>query len=222
MTIIACVLRSGGIYGGEHVNRLGEQLSRFAIDRGFICLTDIVDLHAPMFDEIVPLKHRWPGWFSKIELFAMPGPVLYLDLDVSIIGDLAPLLKLAETVDFAMCQGFWGAEDPNPRNSSIMAWRANAPAHLYELFTVAPEAFCKKHSVRNSWGDQGFIATHYGAPIPAIQDLLPGMVCSFKRGALMGEDLKDARIICSHGEPRPWAHGGADQWLAARGFIRFA
>ena len=37
-----------------------------------------------------------------------------------------------------------------------------------------------------------------------------------KRGALLGHDIDDCRVLVSHGKPRPWEFGGADMWLAKR------
>ena len=222
-TTVICVLRSGGDFDHGHVARLALQVRAHSPEgTPFICLTDQPERVGHWCAQ--PLRHGWPGWWSKVEALAVPGPCLYLDLDVSIIGDLGPLLALAGEVDFAMSAGFWGAEDPNPRNSSVMMWRADGPAHLHDLFSAAPEVFMRKHTkmpgARTRWGDQGFIAENYGADIPAIQDLLPGMVASFKRDALRGADLAACRALVSHGRPRPWDGDGADNWLRKVGLGR--
>jgi len=46
------------------------------------------------------------------------------------------------------------------------------------------------------------------------------MLYSFRLEVLSrgAKNLADARIIVSHGLPRPWHVQGADAWLAAHGF----
>ena len=63
----------------------------------FVCLTNVPD----EFDEtmeVIPLKHNWKGWWSKLELFR-PGVfedgdrVFYLDLDSVIVQSLIPFFE---------------------------------------------------------------------------------------------------------------------------------
>lgn len=210
-TTVLCVLRLGGGFDHGHVARLRHQVRRHAPRSPFVALTD---------SKIVPadcarrLEHGWPGWWSKVEALRVPGPCLYLDLDVSVVGDLGPLLDEAARHDLVMCRGFWGDEDPNPLNSSIMGWRGDAPRRLHDLFLTRPAEFIGRGRARACWGDQGFIAANFEGRIAAWQDLLPGAVVSYKRGALRGERMDDCRVLASHGDPRPWAPGGADEWLA--------
>ncbi|TIU11448.1 MAG: hypothetical protein E5W40_11410, partial [Mesorhizobium sp.] len=43
--------------------------------------------------EVIPLRYRWPLWWSKMELFRseLPDDWLFFDLDTSIIGSLADM-----------------------------------------------------------------------------------------------------------------------------------
>lgn len=211
-TTVACVWKTGGIYTASHVDRLKAQVERHApTGTPFMCLSDFAT-----YSTTSAMKHGWPGWWSKVELLNHEGPILYLDLDVNVIGDLGPLLEAAWRHDLVMARGFWGPDDPNEFNSSVMAWRFDAPSQLYDLFLTDPDRFMEEGKRRDRWGDQGFIAAHHKGQILAWQDKLPGMVCSYKRGALMGENLDDCRVLVSHGDPKPWATGGADEWLRAR------
>lgn len=210
---VACVLRSGGDYDHGHVARLAMQVrANSPAGTPFICLTDVpekVGLHCAR-----RLAHDWPSWFSKIETFGVPGPILYLDLDVSIIGDLAPLLDLATSTDFAMLRDFWGMH-PHGVNSSVMAWKGDV-SHLYREFASAPSAHMSVYRTKDRWGDQAFVRDHHGDHIDLIQALLPGKVIFYKGEALPGGDLSDCRVLVSHGLPRPWDIGGADEWMSRR------
>ena len=71
MTTIACVLRSGGDYGPEWVEKLAcsaGNVMGYRLGLRFVCLTDMEVPHV----ECIPLAYGWPGWFSKLELFR-PG-----------------------------------------------------------------------------------------------------------------------------------------------------
>ena len=111
-----------------------------------------------------PPAHGWPGWWSKCEALAAPGPALYLDLDVSIVGDLEPLLAVARVAPFCMCRGWWGDQDPNPWNSSVVGWAGDAGA-VYHEFLKAPQAHMSAYRGRDRWGDQAFMKDHWpGGP----------------------------------------------------------
>lgn len=217
MVSVLCVLKSGGDYKPAHAARLYDQFLQHAPVDGcdFACLTDLVpevsDLNVPA----VPLTAGWPGWWSKIEALAAPGPALYLDLDTSIVGDLSPLIEVAKIAPLCMCRGFWGNDDPNPWNSSVIGWAGDA-ASIYREFAKAPKAHMSAYGNRDKWGDQAFIKDHWPGGAGSIwlwQDKLPGMVLSFKRDVLRGADWRDVRVVVSHGKPRPWDRDGADAWL---------
>ena len=48
----------------------------------FYCLTNDPQLNL-LKTEKIPLKYKWPTWWSKFELFNIKGPVLYFDLDIT-------------------------------------------------------------------------------------------------------------------------------------------
>ncbi|KRS17530.1 hypothetical protein [Roseovarius indicus] len=187
------VLRSGGEYEECHVDRLREQCEKHAPDTEFVCLSDIGG---------TALLHDWPGWWAKIEVFRFQGPILFVDLDTTIRGDLRPIL------DAAACHEFIALEDFNPRlrkmGSGLMAW-GGSMSHIYETFCANPDAHMAKCTTRRHFGDQGFIEpltegrTYW-------QDILPGSVVSWKKHCKSGVP-DDAKIVCFHGKPRPWDVG---------------
>ncbi|MCB1567828.1 MAG: hypothetical protein KDI69_03285 [Xanthomonadales bacterium] len=185
---ILTVLRSGGEYRSEHVERLRQQCAEHAPGVQFDCLT-----------EGAGLESDWPGWWAKIECFRVPGPVLYMDLDTTVLGSLEPLLQAAEQNDFIALRDF----NPNQREmgSGLMAWRGDM-SHLLREFERDPTEHMARCTTPRYWGDQGFIE-----PLTKgrayWQDVVPGAVVSFKKHCAEGVP-RGARVVCFHGKPRPW------------------
>lgn len=217
---VVCVLKTGGDYDYGHVARLVQQVRAHGRGVPFTCLTD--DPRAMEAGYARPLSRGWPGWWSKAEAWSLPGPILLLDLDVTITNDLAPLLEVARQHDLVACRNFWDG-DRHHINSSVVAWRGNAGPQLHEAFVADPEGFMCEYGPPPQpfrWGDQGFIAEHALCHVEMWQDLLPGAVLSFKRDLLRGADASRLTVCVSHGQPKPWAADGADAWLAAHKIFR--
>lgn len=189
----ACVLKSGGQYGVEHVARLRQHLPS---GRELVCLTDMPKADAIDGVRVVPLVNGWPGWWSKIELFrpdVFSGPVLYLDLDVVVHADPTPLLRH----DFTMCVDFI---KPELRNSSVMSWGVDMP-HVYQTFKGDPKGLQRRFKSWPSIGDQAFIQSVTDpATFPA------GDVVSWRLDCADG--IPDgAKVVAFHGKPKPWEVG---------------
>jgi hypothetical protein len=205
MIPVACVLRSGGLYGPAHVVRLRDMLVEHApAGTELICLTDMPDLLRVDGIRVRGIQHRWPGWWSKIELLSLPGPLLYLDLDVTICRPLAPLLAMVDQHPFLISRDFWDLW-PHQLNSSVMSWRGGAVRHVYEAFVDDPAGNMEGYATGERWNDQGWIRDHYEGDLVFFQDLLPGSVMSYKREILGRRDPTDNLIVCVfHGQPKPW------------------
>lgn len=192
---ILTVLRSGGEYRPEHVDRLRAQCAEHAPGIAFRCLSDVPGVGAP-------LEHGWPGWWSKIEAFGVPGPVLYMDLDTHVVGGLAPLLGVAARDRFTVLRDF------NPRSrvmgSGLMAWSGDMRG-LRDRFAATPGRHMAANRSSRWWGDQGFIERHEEGFI-FWQEALPGAVVSWKKHCRAGIPA-GARVVCFHGKPRPWEVG---------------
>lgn len=192
--IILTVLKSGGDFRTEHVLRLRDQCRAYAPGVQFECLTDIIGL-----PQSVGLTHNWRGWWSKMEAFGIKGPVLYLDLDTTIVAPLQPLL------DVACSHAFVGLRDfgypARELGSGLMAWNGDQ-SHILAAFRADPDAAMAECSTPAKWGDQGFIE-----PLTPDreywQDLLPDAVVSYKKHC-MGGIPSGAVVVCHHGKPRPW------------------
>lgn len=163
---VVCVLKSGGVYTIEWVQRLKWMVSNH-LQRpfDFICLTDTPFRKEGIICE--PLTQDLPGFWSKLELF-IPGQfdrydrVLFLDLDVLIQHTLTPI------VDFPFDRGTVRVlkGESKPRRviryqSSVMVWDRGAFDYLWK-------GFSKK--VLESWyGDQDFMGS-FGPDIPCFPD----------------------------------------------------
>lgn len=185
---ILTVLRGGGEYLPEHVRRLWEMCAEHAPGVAFDCLTDGDGL-----------RHGWPGWWSKMEVFRVRGPALYIDLDTTIVASIAPLLDAAKDNDFIALRDF----NPHQRDmgSGLMAWRGDL-SWLYDRFAQAPVQAMESCRSRRWFGDQGYIDRNIG-PRAYWQEILPGAVVSYKKHCRGGVPA-GARVVCHHGKPRPW------------------
>lgn len=197
MATVCCVLRSGGDYGPEHVDWLRRQILRHNPGVRFVCYTD---MGVP--GETMPLEHRWPGWWSKLEVMspALPGDLIFVDLDTVCVGSVAHFAGLRKTT---------ALRDVNNRagertlQSSVMFLTQSDRRTIWDAFTAAPE-----HHM--NWcaggGDQRFIGSVL-TDWQAFQDVLPGELISYKVGMLR-HDLTappaGTRLVVFHGKPRPW------------------
>ena len=193
MLTVACVLKAGGIYDATWVARLRNGVAKhLPTAHQFVCLSD-VDVPC----EHIPLKHDWPGWFAKLELFKLYGPVLFFDLDTLIVGDISELAAFAEESPFAMLQDFyrgWGL------GSGVMAW--NGCDQSYALFYDTFKGDPKNWMTACPDGDQQFIErVGYAHAIDRLQYALPGQIVSYKVHCQNGIP-PDTRVICLHGKPK--------------------
>lgn len=178
----ACVLRSGGDFGPEHVQWLARQVP------GLVCLADVP---VPGV-ETVALQHDWPGWWAKMEAYgpAIDGDILLIDLDTVV-------LRLPETpTETTVLRDFYA---PEVMGSGFLFVTAADRARIWEAWLANPA----KHMRDNqrwpeAWGDQGFLrpligdAAKWGDNVRSYKVHCTG-------GVPAGTD-----VVCFHGKPRPW------------------
>ena len=179
---VACVCVPGGIYKTEHVIRL-HQMVREHLSQPFLfsCTTE----------------SKWPGWWSKIELFKLgrfSRRVLYLDLDVTVTGSLDDLVDMP--APFAIINEW---QRPGSMfNSSVMVWDAGQGEPIYRDFNEG--VMDRLH------GDQAWIHEKM-----TNAQTFPFEWCqSYKkhiRPRLDGSLPKDCRVAVYHGQPKPWDVG---------------
>jgi hypothetical protein len=183
------VLKSGGEYKIEHVYRLAKQVPNL------VCFSDIDIPNIP----VIKLKHNWPGWWSKIELFrpdAIPGDILHIDLD-TIVKNITPFLAAGKTT---MLRDF---HFPNVRNSTLMYIHTNDKEKIYNKFLTNTDSIMQQYSgvcgKSGMHGDQGFL-TEMLPNVQCWQDILPGKAVSYR----LHGNVDGAGIVCFYGKPRPW------------------
>lgn len=194
MATILTVLRSGGDFSASNIKRIYEQTRPY----DFVCISDV-----PLDVPYIPMRHDWPRWWGKIEAFRIAGPVLYMDLDTAIVGDITSLLDAVKTHDFIMLKPF--AKARKGWASGLMAWNGDMSA-LYDTFIKSPGLHMERATTFNNWGDQGFISHNTLVKPKTWQDLLPGKVVSWKHHCRNGIP-EEASVVCFHGKPRPWEVG---------------
>lgn len=201
---VACVLRSGGEYQPWHVDRLRQQVGQYLPDARFLCLSDV---DVSVFRK--PLKYAWPGWWSKMELFRpdIRGDLLYFDLDTTIFG---PLDDIASVRRLTLLRDFYkdGTQKPERIQSGMMFLPETDRAAIWSHWIADPSRHMREHR-----GDGEYLHSLLFERAARWQDMVPGQVVSYKvhvrgRGVPAG-----ARVICFHGQPRPWVI--TDAWARA-------
>jgi hypothetical protein len=199
LTVVS-VLKSGGEYKPEHVLALQAMCQRFLPAHKFVCLTD----RSIPGCECVSLKHDWPGWWSKMELFSLRPPILYFDLDTVLVDDCTSIVSAAGGHPFIILRDVYrGKLNQRAMQSSIMYWEEPLD-FLSESFRSSPDFV--------PGGDQIVIERlllERNYPVAYWQDITDAIV-SFKadhreQGARPGD-----RIIIFHGKPRPWEQNTID------------
>ncbi len=192
MLTVATVLRRGPEFKPRHVHALWDGVSEhLEAEHEFVCLTDEEGVQC----ETIPLEHGWVGWWSKLELFKLAGPVLYFDLDTVVRGPIDAVVDALNGRPFAILRDFYQSIDR--MGSGMMYWEDDR-SWIYESFLLDPQAAMRRYR-----GDQNFLdAVVKDADF--MQDITDG-VCSYKADVRRKTERAGAPIVCFHGRPRPWS-----------------
>lgn len=205
MITILCVLRSGGVYDASWVEKLQRGVERnLSAPHRFVCLSDIDIVFSKFSGKIdcerIPLMHAWPGWWSKVEIFApgiVNGPSIYFDLDTVLTGPFDQLTEMQS--DFSMLQNF---QEEEMVGSGVMWFKDKAPAIVYERFLQDPQRIMDHYQrVRHGSyrGDQAYI---YDCLDRNVDKISSPALRSYKKHCRGG--LPDGTsIVAFHGRPRP-------------------
>ncbi len=197
---VVCVLKTGGDFDPSYVEKLSNMVARnLSHDYEFVCISDSKEKLC--CDRQIKLKHKWEGFWCKIELFRPDifdpnDQIIFFDLDTVIIGSIDNMLGKTR---FRMLQSF---RQPLKFASGIMTWRGDW-SKLYDEFKSKGKSkiFMDKYK-----GDQEYIQ----AQLYTSYSRQPGLVnekisivsykkhCTPELGAPKGTD-----VICFHGNPRP-------------------
>lgn len=176
MNVVACVYWKGRfknrekVYTPEWVYILKNMVTRNMPANEafrFVCLTNVPDEFNGTI-ETIPLKHNWPGWWGKLELFR-PGVfedgdrVFYIDLDSIIIQSIKPFfdfeadIAIMKSSDVKRYGTQWKDRHGDlaivKYGSTAMIWTVPFGREFYDEFSYAN--IVEKKRVR---GDQDWIA----------------------------------------------------------------
>jgi hypothetical protein len=213
MLTVACVWKTGGQYDRhDYVGRMARAVARnLARKHRFVCLTDAPKVPAGV--RRIPLQHKWPGFWSKVELFRpklFNGPVIYLDLDTVICGPLDPIADAIAShplvCSWDMMHGWI--------NSSFLAWNLDLSC-VYDAMAANPAGTMKAHDGGGLlWGDQGHLqATLQQRRIAWewAQDVVPDAV-AWQPIPLRGSPPEPGVSVSMwYGHPKP--HEVASDWM---------
>ncbi len=177
-----CVLRSGGDFRPEHVQWLARQVP------GIVCLSDV-----PVDGvKTIPLRMKWPGWWSKMEAFdtsLIAGDVLLIDLD-TVVLDLPEMPSVTTVLnDFYR---------PQLMGSGFMFLTEADRARCWQAFNADPARHMRECVTRERWGDQGFLHPLIGHSA-RWGDEARSYKAHCKDGVPAG-----TKVVAFHGKPRPW------------------
>jgi alpha-N-acetylglucosamine transferase len=199
------VLKTGGLYNAEYVNKLASGIkSNTSYKVCFSCLTDNPNgLDTSLVDKIIPLKHNFPKWWSKIELFnpeiTTDDQNFFFDLDTIIVGNLDEIFDFSE--------GFCGLRDFYHLvnlGSGVLSWKTDHNSiKIYRDFLKKSDYIIKHYSE----GDQRWIEEIISNKnLLYWQDYFPKKFISFKKDCLKPDSSieipQNSSVLCFHGEPR--------------------
>lgn len=207
-----CVLKSGGDYDWEYVEKLYEGVKNHCnYNFKFICYSDF-KIPDTLQKEIMVKKLRMnlPGSWSKIECFNEAyGINIYLDLDTIITGCLDMLVMNIRTMsdytgnhNLHMLKAFKKGEE---WASGIMGWSGS----WSWLISRLPASYENKYG---RW-DQRYIKDSLRNRNIEIKSINAGtQIVSYKRHCQDGVP-EGTKLVCFHGIPRPrdvgWLEKGA-------------
>jgi hypothetical protein len=202
MLTVACVLRSGGRYDAEWVARLQRGVERhLTLPHRFVALSDV-----PVPCERIPLRHDWPGWWSKLNLFSefRDGPTLYFDLDTVVVGSLDAIAAYPHR--FTMAHEFYR---PHLLCSTAMAWNGDY-SFIAHAFADDPSGNINHYdralpSTFGRIGDQAWIEDYLDEwPPDTFRDLFgERSVASWKVHVRDHGLVGSEAVVAFHGSEKP-------------------
>ena len=224
MTLTVLTLKYGSAYGPEYVNRLRNAIIRHSSKPlRLLCMTDdrkgihdaveILKLPVEPYEPALKsalAKAAIQGRLKKVSLFRRglvphhSGPLLILDLDVVVVGDLVPLLHFAPG-KVAM-RAEWNASSWQLGHGSVERIDPDVHGYLYDDMVKDPEG-CVRLGNGSEQNYTSLSAHRHGH----YQSFPDEWIVSFKRDCrpmrpfnlILPPALpKGAKVVCFHGKPK--------------------
>ena len=214
MLTVACVWVRGNVpYTAEYVERLRAMVRKaLPVPHRFVCLTDRWSELPSDLECLAVTPFTGAGWWSKLHLFnqdlALGDRVLYLDLDVLVVGSLIEIVDTPAV--FATIPDGGSSFQPRDHrrvikrfNSSVMVFDAGVYADLYTEWTEAV--------TDQLWGDQDWLAFRHPEAATLPLEWFPRLSSIGASGA----SPADARVILAK-KPKPVEAAKQWPWFNAR------
>lgn len=203
---IVCI-KVGQKYGSEYVNILYASIKRnLTLPFKFYCLTDNpIDLHPKI--ECISAVIGLEGWWQKLALFhsgLMPrGQLLYLDLDLIILGNLDSIFCNLDSMPFT-CLRDWIDWNGHALNSSIMTFDPMDFSFVWDNFYPRCVEIQRDYAALT---DQGYLDEVIPSTFERfyINNSFPHSIKSYKFSDASLVVPLDSRIciVDCHGSPKP-------------------
>lgn len=224
MINFVCVLKSGGDFDITHVDRLCTGVRTYLSGdtaMNFYCLSDYeFDVR---YITRVPLKLKLPGWWSMLEMFRIPPPAIYFDLDTTVVGSLEPLVEVVHNLPPKKVMGLrpWNQRDRlhGLMATGVTAWNTPLDWLTEKLVTAKANGYMQIIPGRGrKFGYMSFHGKKYRSDqhwtsiqlrqhryqLSALQSVLPGFAQSYKADLKKGRLRPSGSLVIYHGHPRPW------------------
>jgi hypothetical protein len=149
--IVLC-MKWGTKYGAEYVNRLYAMVERHLQGEfRFVCLTDnsmgvrpeVECMPLPSLDLAPGADRGWPKLTTfKADLHGLRGTALFVDLDIVIVGDIAPFFE--QPGEFLIIKD-WKRPWRLTGNSSVYRFRIGAHADVLQHFVRNQEEVRRRY-----------------------------------------------------------------------------
>jgi hypothetical protein len=216
--IVVC-MKWGAAFESRDVNMLFRACREHCREPlRFICLTDDAtglaeSVEAWTIPDIGLTDEEWkrPGVWPKLSLFsnelAKLGRILFLDLDMMVVGDLSPFFEPTEGVVFLNTGDSWRPVPRSPARepgTGIFSYDPGAEQTVLDVFLA------NKQDAMTRWhNEQEFVGAH----VSKFDYWSEGLVVSFKRhlchrngAGIFKKPLappKTTSVVAFHGTPRP-------------------
>lgn len=200
-TVTVVCINVGDKYAPEYVEKLRNGVARhLSVPYQFVCVTDRPEVYDGVCETRQVLE-GFPGWWSKVTLFAdepygLHGDLLFLDLDVVILDSIDELAIWPG--EFAIIRD-WNRR--TSLNSSVFKLQTGTRPEVFERWT--PALIQKYH------GDQDWITVQ----TRSCHEAWPEAWClSYKMHCRV---VPRGKIVVFHGKPDPHECGGwvAQEWV---------